>query len=47
MLRKEPLYYMRPSKASTKIASGALVLHQSKWAVYNRRQNVWWSELKK
>ena len=38
---------VRPSKASTKIASGALVLHQSKWAVYNRRQNVWWSKLKK
>ena len=23
------------------------MLHQSKWAVYNRRQNVWWSKLKK
>ena len=37
---------VRPSKASTKIANGALVLHQSKWAVDNRRQSVWWSELK-
>ena len=38
---------MRPSKASTKIANGAVVLHQSKWAVFNRRQGVWWSELRK
>ena len=38
---------MRPSKASTKIANGALVLQQSRWAVYNRRVNVWWSKLKK
>ena len=38
---------LRPSKANTKIANGAMVLHQSKWAVYNRRMSVWWSELKK
>ena len=38
---------LRPSKASTKIANGAVVLHQSKWAVFNRRQGVWWSELRK
>ena len=37
---------MRPSKASTKIANDAIVLHESKWAVYNRKVVEWWTKLK-
>ena len=46
LMMKESLFSVEAQQGQHKIANDAIVLHESKWAVYNMRMVEWWTKLK-